>query len=541
MAKAIFEVETQGVSESVNSVKGLEKELERLRGDFEDLEIGSAEFNRVGEAIKATETKLKNIDLQFESLDKEQRLSAIGDTFGGIVGSVGVATGALVAFGVESEALENVEQRLTGVLTAVISFKEAQEGAIAVQKLLNIQGKSFNQILKANPIGAIITALGLLTTAVVLLKDKFEAVNKVFTFFKNIALNVGDALGIIDKEQMAVRDSAKELVPELEFQVELLKAQGATAEEVAQKERELLETRIKATKEGTDARKEAEQALTLFEAQEETKRREAQAKAIEEQKKKDKERLDAIKEARKAEYEELKAFYYEALSQQREALAELQILNDKEIEALFKANADALASRVNTTAEKTTQIRKKTNREIVQQAQDTLLANAELAEQVVGNSVEVAGQLASTLGQLVDDGSEKGFEASKKYKIAEIITSAIQGSFQAFTTSLASFPAPIGAIVGATQVAGIAIASRRAIQEVRSSTFEGNGSGASSPSTPSIPSVGAPINGGNFQGGTGFLTPTAPTTTPTPAYVVAGDVQNGLQALDELNTRRRFG
>jgi len=280
MAKAIFEVETKGVSESVNSVKGLEDELARLREEFEGLEIGSQEFVKIGNEIKATEAKLKNIDLQFESLDKEQRLSAIGDAFGGLVGSIGFATGAMVAFGVESEAIENIEQRLSGVLTAVVSFKEAQEGLIAVQKLLNIQGKSFNQILKANPIGAIITAIGLLVSAVVLLKDKFEAVNKVFTFFKNIALNVGDALGIVDKEQMAVRESAQALIPELEFQIDLLKAQGATAEEVAQKERELLQARIDATKEGTEERKEAEQALTIFEAQEETKRREAQAKAI---------------------------------------------------------------------------------------------------------------------------------------------------------------------------------------------------------------------------------------------------------------------
>ena len=563
MAKAIFTIETRGVDTSIKSVEDLEKELESLRDEFRGVAIGSERFEELGNQIKSTETKLKNIDLQFESLDKEQRLSAIGDAFGGLIGTIGLATGTLVAFGIESEKLDNVERRLAGLLTAVVSFKEAQEGLIAVQKLVNVQFKAFSNIIKANPIGAVATAIVAITSAIYLYnqaqkeataitEDNTDALEKQEAqLARNISLrqqeltllriNGADAIEIaektaeFEKQNQLDRINLRKQLQDEEARLRAFlnvgsdEAKARTAENIQRIQDEISQVQGEIEK-GRLQQQVAEATLTATIKREEENRTKTQL-----------DELEKRRQAREKEINELREFYYNALNLQREVLNELTILNQEEIDAILDANAKSLVAKVGTTYQAGRNETEKTTKQIIQQAQDTLLANAELAEQVVGSSVAVAGQLASTLGDAVDDGSEKGFNASKKYKIAEVITSAIQGGFQAFTTSLSSFPAPIGAIVGAAQVASIAIASRRAIGEIQSSTYQNPNSGAGASTSISTPSVPAPSSGGSFQGGTGFLTPQVAPSTPTPAYVVAGDVQNGLQALNELNTRRRFG
>lgn len=100
------------------------------------------------------------------------------------------------------------------------------------------------------------------------------------------------------------------------------------------------------------------------------------------------------------------------------------------------------------------------------------------AGKAVGASLSTAANLAKTLAEAQDESSEKAFNASKKYKIAAVVTSAIQSSFEAFGAAQAFGPI-LGPILGAAQVAAIAIASNKAIQDIQSSTFQ-------APGTPSI-------------------------------------------------------
>ena len=115
---------------------GLQAKLEKLKKEFEGAEIGSAEFNRLGNEIQKTSSQLKTLDERFEGLGIEQKNAMIVDSFNVVAGSFGAVTGALVAFGVESKALEGVEKRLLGIITVVSSLREVSNGLAAANKVL---------------------------------------------------------------------------------------------------------------------------------------------------------------------------------------------------------------------------------------------------------------------------------------------------------------------------------------------------------------------------------------------------------------------
>ena len=167
------------------------------------------------------------------------------------------------------------------------------------------------------------------------------------------------------------------------------------------------------------------------------------------------------------------------------------------------------------------------------------------AGKAVGASLSTAANLAKTLAESQDESSEKAFNASKKYKIAAVVTSAIQSSFEAFGAAQ-QFGPILGPILGLAQVSAIAIASNKAIADIKSSQFEAPGSvstpssgGASGAAALAInPAFGA---GGFLGQPQGTLTPITSPQTPLRAYVVSADVTNGQQAQSQIQRRRILG
>ena len=156
-----------------NSVAGLERQLEQLQEKFKSAEIGSAEFNRLGNEIQTTSSKLKTLDERFEGLGIEQKNAMIVDSFNVVVGAVGAVTGALVAFGVESKAIEGVEKRLLGIITVVSSLREVSNGLAAFSKVwpiltanISAAAAALRAFALANPFTAILVGITAVTAAV---------------------------------------------------------------------------------------------------------------------------------------------------------------------------------------------------------------------------------------------------------------------------------------------------------------------------------------------------------------------------------------
>ena len=168
---------------------------------------------------------------------------------------------------------------------------------------------------------------------------------------------------------------------------------------------------------------------------------------------------------------------------------------------------------------------------------------ADVKDAVSATLGSIAG-FAGTLASIQSENNEAAFESGKKYKIAAVVTSALQSAFEAYSAALKfnGVVPGLGTAIGIANVAAIALASNKAIQGIQSATFEGGGSAPSAPSsgggTPSI------SGGGAFTGalpGTGTTPPVTGQTEPIRAYVIAQDVSTGQEANAAIRRRRRLG
>ena len=151
----------------------------------------------------------------------------------------------------------------------------------------------------------------------------------------------------------------------------------------------------------------------------------------------------------------------------------------------------------------------------------------------IKGALSTAAEFTKVLADAQDVSSSAAFEGAKKYKIASVVTSAIQSSFEAYG-SAQQFGPVLGPILGAAQVAAIALASNKAINDIKNSSF----------SSPSLPSTTTPAQGRSLQTnfnivGTSGINQLAQGIggqfqQPLRAYVVGSDVMG----YDELQRRR---
>jgi hypothetical protein len=173
------------INNNLKSVEDLKLELRALEAEFETVSVGSTKFNELGNTIKKTRSQLKDIELQFEGLDKEQRATALVDTFQGLVGAVGAVSSAFIAFGGESKAIDEAEKKLLGVIGVVNGLRDVSNSLVAAGKLLGptftsignqIQAgftagatgaQTFKAALISTGIGAFVVVVGLLVDALI--------------------------------------------------------------------------------------------------------------------------------------------------------------------------------------------------------------------------------------------------------------------------------------------------------------------------------------------------------------------------------------
>jgi len=200
--------------------KGLRTQLE---GTNRRTEEGRKEFKRIATQMAQTSTEIKNMELAFEGLDKEQVASELGSVAGGI----GDVTASLVLMGGENETIEQMAASIETAMAISMGLKGAIEGmssaqklwtnvlkqSTAMQKLLTFATKAWGKALIATGIGAIIA---LITTLVVYWDDLTVAIGlstkaqKLNNQVTQEAIDaVGDEISASDKLQKTLNDESK--------------------------------------------------------------------------------------------------------------------------------------------------------------------------------------------------------------------------------------------------------------------------------------------------------------------------------------------
>tara|TARA_R110000782_G_scaffold69350_2_gene139594 strand:- start:972 stop:2627 length:1656 start_codon:yes stop_codon:yes gene_type:complete len=539
---------------------------------------------QTGEATK----DINNLDAALDGANKsaeeltdslegqEKRIKTLSGAINIVGGSVELLAGSLALSGVLTE---EQTQKFEGAALGAIAFADGTKRVFEGYKELSEASKlatkaqvANNAAVLANPYVAAAAAVVALSAAIFILIKR----NK--TVITEEQRRAG-ALDTINKETEEAERIQKQYNRSLEVEqnrannsIELLKARGASIEEIFQAEKNLLQVRIQAQKfdilpELERQNTELEKAVRALEAQKKSTNGviAGQEEIVT--------ALETSRDALKDQVIELDNLNTELLLLETNYENARRGLEDNPIDIKLRV--------VTPTGEETTEtLGEYFSRQTGEIQGATVLAqtsiqsigdettksttkayaNSALAFQAflintndslndffegstgeaIGSTLEAASTLTSALVQVTDDGTKEGFEKSKKFKIAEVVTSSTQAAFQAFAAAQ-QFGPILGPILGAAQVAAIAVAGNRAIQDIRSSSFDsgnisGGGGGGGAVNIPG--GVGAGL-GGSSQ----TLVTNIPTPEPGPmrAYVVTGDVTNGQEAEAQLERRRTFG
>jgi hypothetical protein len=178
----------------------LEEGFDAMQKRLRKVGRGSEEFKTLTTAMAQTTAEIKNIELGFEGLDREQIASELGSVAGGI----GDVTASLVLLGGENETIEQIGASIEKAMAISMGFKGAIEGLSSASKLYNNilkQGKvaliaktvaekaaaagtwlmtaaqtAFNVVMSMNPIALVVLAITALVAGFVLLGKNIKKV-----------------------------------------------------------------------------------------------------------------------------------------------------------------------------------------------------------------------------------------------------------------------------------------------------------------------------------------------------------------------------
>ena len=570
MSKVTFDVEVDSGNSS-KTLKGLRDELTSINEELEQVEVGSKAFNDLSKQAAKASGEIKDIEKSFEGLDATQRTEAFAKGFEGIAGAVAVTAGSLQLFGVESERIGQIEEKVQGAIAIAIGARGVSEGLLAARiiartvaekassvatKALTVAQRIYNAVLNANPIFLLVTVIAAVVTGIYALSKALK------TNTKDVEDNT-DAL-LAQNEAYAKGQ---------EFSLRLAKARGESAIELKKREIELADTLIEQAKLRKDAAKTEEEIekgrqelsdaianrillrteLTKLESDE----REKIAKEEEDRRKK---QLEQRQKDREKEYEEFKTFYRNVLKVRNDIIKEnAEFLGETLTKQITEAN-DKIMKDFDSRIKLTGEMARRAQEDQTKQSISNLQAYAELASYatqqfVESNAFQTTKELASTANSFIsdlqgglDESNEEGFEKAKKYKIAQVVTTGTQAAFEAFAGAQkynAVLPG-LGTAIGIALVSAIAVKSKKSIADIRSAQFGGAGS---SPSAGGSGGGGStiPLSGGGFtpigqQAANTQLTPDfGVPSTPVRAYVIGQDVEDGREAEARLNRRRTLG
>ena len=200
----------------------LEEGFEQMKEQLKQVGRGSEEFKQLTTAMAQTSKEIKNIELGFEGLDREQVASELGS----VAGAVGDLTTSFILLGGENETLEQIGQNIEKAILISMGLKGAIEGISSAQKLWNnvlkqseaaqelltLATKGWGKALIATGIGAIITLVATLVTkwddltVAIGMSTKEQKLNNAVT--QEAIDKVADEISASDKLQKTLNDES---------------------------------------------------------------------------------------------------------------------------------------------------------------------------------------------------------------------------------------------------------------------------------------------------------------------------------------------
>ena len=380
-----FSLKVDGVDKTISSINDLDASIQSLEESLKSAQFGTQEFKQLQDQLVKARSAKEDLDKAFEGKGAEKQLQTIAGAADLVSGSFALASQATTLFGKESENLAKIEAKAQQAIAVVMSVRAIKDGLINTQlerriilekaaaagtALLNGINKALNITLTANPIGLIVTALGLLVVGIAMAINpikKFiaqfdflnEAINTVLDTMRNVASFLTGGL-IDDASTAKTRDNADKTIESLDDvgsaankqiaeskrRLALMQAQGATEEQLLEQKKKINREEVASKQEAInallklqkiDGELSDEQKKKLVELQEAVKdlnndARVAQAefekKKADDAKKAQEDAASKAKDAAKAAADKAKERREKALEAQKDALQKIKDLEN---------------------------------------------------------------------------------------------------------------------------------------------------------------------------------------------------------------------
>jgi hypothetical protein len=395
MAKKVqLEVDIKGgdsVGKAAEKTKSLKQELRELKQELASGNLTGKAFDEAAKRAGKLQDSIGDVNQRVKNLASDtSKLDGFVSLATGIAGGFAAAQGAMALFGSENEDLQKSLVKIQGavaLLNGVQAVANTLNKESAASTNLNI--KQFNILtfvktryaaavgtttgaLKLMRIAGAALGIGLIVTAIGLLIGNFDKLkNMVLKFvpqlaqlgevFTNVKNAIMDFLGFsseAERQQEKSIETDKAKSKSMQREIDLMEAQGASAEAIYKKKKELMELDLKALKiakekagasqEETDAYDDALNAIAVLDAQE-TKRKQdlidkdntkaAEKRKAAHDKKVEQQKKDA-EELKKLIADETQKLREQQFSDQAKEISALQLAAQEKMK-IAKGNAEA--------------------------------------------------------------------------------------------------------------------------------------------------------------------------------------------------------
>ncbi len=171
-----IEIEADRAKMSLGELEeGFEGLQKKLKAQERVTEEGRAKFKKLATQMAGTSKEIKNMELSFEGLDREQVASEIGS----VAGAVGDLTTSFILLGGENETMEEVGRNIEKAMMVSMGLKGAIEGLSSARKLYNnlIEDGTIEQVKETIATTIATAKTWLLDTA----KKAYAATTKLLT------------------------------------------------------------------------------------------------------------------------------------------------------------------------------------------------------------------------------------------------------------------------------------------------------------------------------------------------------------------------
>lgn len=250
---------------SFEDVFGEIKPLNTKIGEMEDAlyqlaqagDTSSKEFKDLSRTIGDYKKVIIDTDMQVDAM-AQTTAQNMGGAIEGVSGAFAIGTGAMGAFGVESEAVGEALLRVQSAMAITQGIQSIREGAKAfrgmkaaimassiAQKILSgvtiaftVVQRALNAAFTANPIGLIVVAVAALVAGIIALigpvKDLINSFSGVSDSAEKVSEDMERVNGVMEKHNKLIDETIKKSKKRREQDTKSLKLQGASEEELHQ-------------------------------------------------------------------------------------------------------------------------------------------------------------------------------------------------------------------------------------------------------------------------------------------------------------------